>query len=68
MATTLQSLTFLTGEAARAKKAFAAYEAIAEGVHFARDLVNEPANKLYSHRIRRPREGARANQASRSRS
>ena len=43
---TLQSLTVLTGEAAKAKKAFAAYEAIAEGVHFARDLVNEPANKL----------------------
>jgi leucyl aminopeptidase len=43
---TLQSLSFLTGEAAKAKKAFAAYEAIAEGVHFARDLVNEPANKL----------------------
>jgi leucyl aminopeptidase len=42
----LQSLTFLTGQAAKAKKAFAAYEAIAEGVHFARDLVNEPANML----------------------
>ncbi|WP_119269165.1 leucyl aminopeptidase [Taklimakanibacter deserti] len=42
----LQSLTFLTPEAAKAKKAFAAYEAVAEGVHFARDLVNEPANKL----------------------
>lgn len=42
----LTALTILTGEAAKAKKAFAAYEAVAEGVHFARDLVNEPANKL----------------------
>lgn len=43
---TLQSLTILTGDAAKAKKAFIAHEAVAEGVHFARDLVNEPANKL----------------------
>ena len=43
---TLQSLTILTPQAAKARKAFVAYEAIAEGVHFARDLVNEPANKL----------------------
>lgn len=42
----LAALTILTGEAAKAKKAFADYEAVAEGVHFARDLVNEPANKL----------------------
>ncbi|QIG50693.1 leucyl aminopeptidase [Nordella sp. HKS 07] len=42
----LSSLTVLTGQAAKAKKAFADYEAIAQGVHFARDLVNEPANKL----------------------
>lgn len=42
----LTALTILTGEAAKAKKAFADYEAVAEGVHFARDLVNEPANKL----------------------
>src|SRR5262245_5121624 len=43
---TLQSLTVLTSESAKARRAFAAYEATAEGVHFARDLVNEPANKL----------------------
>jgi leucyl aminopeptidase len=42
----LTAVTILTGEAAKAKKAFADYEAVAEGVHFARDLVNEPANKL----------------------
>jgi leucyl aminopeptidase len=42
----LTALTILTGEAAKAKKAFADYAAVAEGVHFARDLVNEPANKL----------------------
>jgi leucyl aminopeptidase len=42
----LASLTILTGEAAKAKKLFAAHEAVADGVHFARDLVNEPANKL----------------------
>ncbi|MFZ5675171.1 MAG: leucyl aminopeptidase [Pseudomonadota bacterium] len=42
----LTALTILTGEAVKAKKAFADYEAVAEGVHFARDLVNEPANKL----------------------
>ncbi|WP_119391369.1 leucyl aminopeptidase [Taklimakanibacter lacteus] len=42
----LSSLAILTTEAARAKKLFAGYEAVAEGVHFARDLVNEPANKL----------------------
>lgn len=42
----LKSLTILTGEAAKAKKLYAAHEAVAEGVHFARDLVNEPANIL----------------------
>jgi leucyl aminopeptidase len=42
----LASLTILTGEAAKAKKLFVAHEAVAHGVHFARDLVNEPANKL----------------------
>ncbi|MGE0005206.1 MAG: leucyl aminopeptidase [Parvibaculaceae bacterium] len=42
----LRSLSVLTAQAAGAKRAFAAYDAVAEGVHFARDLVNEPANKL----------------------
>jgi leucyl aminopeptidase len=31
----------------KAKAAFAPLEAVREGVHFARDLVNEPANILY---------------------
>ena len=42
----LESLSILTPEPARAKRAFADYAAIAEGVHLARDLMNEPANKL----------------------
>jgi leucyl aminopeptidase len=42
----LTAVTILTGEAAKAKKAFADYEAVANGVNFARDLVNEPANVL----------------------
>ncbi len=43
----LQALTVLTAEVAAARKAFRPYEAIAEGVHAARDLVNEPPNKLF---------------------
>ncbi len=42
----LSSLAVLTAEAARAKRLFADLDAVAQGVHFARDLVNEPANKL----------------------
>jgi leucyl aminopeptidase len=42
----LESLSVLTGEPAKAKRAYGGYAAIAEGVHLARDLVNEPANKL----------------------
>ena len=33
--------------AAAARRPFGPIEAVAEGVHFARDLVNEPANELY---------------------
>jgi leucyl aminopeptidase len=43
----LKSLTFLTASAPTARKAFAGLSAIADGVHLARDLVNEPANELY---------------------
>ncbi len=43
----LQSLTVVTADAAGARKAYQPYEAIAEGVHTARDLVNEPPNKLF---------------------
>ena len=43
----LEKVTVMTAAAGKAKKAFADYEAVAEGVHLARDLVNEPANVLY---------------------
>ncbi|MBZ7921037.1 leucyl aminopeptidase [Ensifer adhaerens] len=39
-------VTIVTGTVIAAKKAFAAAEAVAEGVFLARDLVNEPANVL----------------------
>ena len=42
----LAELTVMTSELAAAKKAFISLEAVAEGVHLARDLVNEPANIL----------------------
>jgi leucyl aminopeptidase len=42
----LAEIAFLTSENAKAKKAFETYDAIREGVHLARDLVNEPANIL----------------------
>jgi len=43
----LDSLVIEAANPAKAKAAFADYEALAEGVHMARDLVNEPANVLY---------------------
>jgi leucyl aminopeptidase len=42
----LDRVTVMAAPSAKAKKAFAAYEALVEGVHLARDLVNEPANQL----------------------
>ncbi len=42
----LDTVTFLTGAAEAAKAAFAPYAAVREGVHLARNLVNEPANIL----------------------
>ena len=39
-------VTIVTAEASAAKKAFAAAEAVGQGVFIARDLVNEPANML----------------------
>ncbi len=39
-------VTIVTGAASAAKKAWSDYEAIADGVMLARDLVNEPANIL----------------------
>ncbi len=43
----LKALSVLTKSAAAARKAFAPLSGIADGVHLARDLVNEPANVLY---------------------
>ena len=44
---TIKSVTVGTRDAAAAKKAWAAMDAIADGVFLARDLVNEPPNVLY---------------------
>jgi leucyl aminopeptidase len=43
----LQTLTVATADAAAARKAWAGLSAVADGVLFARDLVNEPPNVLY---------------------
>ncbi len=43
----LGSVAILTAEAKQARQRFSGLEAVAEGVHLARDLVNEPPNVLY---------------------
>lgn len=43
----IDELTLLSSGAVKAKKAFEPLSAIREGVHLARDLVNEPANILF---------------------
>ncbi|MEM7633593.1 MAG: leucyl aminopeptidase [Pseudomonadota bacterium] len=43
----LSSVKVLTAAAAAAKTRYAALDAVATGVHLARDLVNEPANVLH---------------------
>lgn len=43
----LKSVAIVTAMADKAKKQFAPLAAIAESVHFTRDLVSEPANILY---------------------
>ena len=43
----LESLSIICDNSAKAKKHFASLQAVAEGVHMARDLVNEPANILF---------------------
>jgi len=45
--TTIKTVTVGTRDAAGAKKLWAAMDAVADGVHLARDLVNEPPNVLY---------------------
>lgn len=42
----LAKVTVLTRDVPAAKKAFAALEAVADGIYLARDLVNEPPNVL----------------------
>jgi leucyl aminopeptidase len=43
----LAALTVLTADPAKARRAFGPLAAVAAGVHLARDLVNEPANRLF---------------------
>ena len=43
----LNDITLLTPDARGAKVSFAHFAAVAEGVHLARDLVNEPSNTLH---------------------
>jgi leucyl aminopeptidase len=43
----IDELTILSSEPSKAKKSFEPLGAIREGVHLARDLVNEPANILF---------------------
>ena len=43
----LKEVTILTPDGKGAKQRFAALEAVADGVHLARDLVNEPPNHLH---------------------
>lgn len=45
--TPLSTITIVLDDAAGATKAFKAHDAVAEGVFFARDVTNEPANVLY---------------------
>ncbi|MCA3554116.1 leucyl aminopeptidase [Aestuariivirga sp.] len=43
----LREVTVLTADARGARQRFAALDAVADGVHLARDLVNEPPNHLH---------------------
>ena len=49
----LSSTSVLTEEPGAARKAFRALDGIADAVHMARDLVNEPANILYPEEFAR---------------
>jgi len=49
----LAALTVLAAEPAAARKAYRPYEAVADAVHMARDLVNEPANVLFPEEFAR---------------
>ncbi|HEY5047236.1 MAG TPA: leucyl aminopeptidase [Rhizomicrobium sp.] len=43
---TVARIAIVTDEVAAARRAFASLEAVAQGIHLARDLVNEPPNVL----------------------
>jgi leucyl aminopeptidase len=43
----LREVSILTGDARGARQRFQDFDAVAEGVHLARDLVNEPPNHLH---------------------
>jgi leucyl aminopeptidase len=43
----LKTVRIITADAASAKKAYAGLSAVADGIFFARDLVNEPPNVLF---------------------
>ena len=47
----LEELSVLSADAASARRAYGTHEALAEGVHMARDLVNEPPNVLFPVRF-----------------
>jgi leucyl aminopeptidase len=49
----LKQVSLLTSAAAAARKAFQSLDAVADGVHLARDLVNEPPNTLYPEEFAR---------------
>jgi leucyl aminopeptidase len=49
----LAEATVLTAALGQARKAFAPLEGVAQSVHLARDLVNEPANVLYPQEFAR---------------
>jgi leucyl aminopeptidase len=47
------NVTIAVADAAATRKAWTAQQAVAEGVHIARDLVNEPSNVLYPEEFAR---------------
>jgi leucyl aminopeptidase len=50
---TLKKLSLLLDEPAKAKRAFARWQAVAEGVFMTRQLVSEPANVIYPESLAR---------------
>ena len=56
----LEQLAFHADNQGQAKKLFAPKEAVADGVHFTRDLVSEPANVIYPESLAAEAEELRA--------